>query len=354
MQMVTCRLDGERCRRIGDCLRKEGIRLDPEANKIFAHNVQSSIDISLKQKADSSLPHRQTHNTLRKMWLLSREEDVPVGQLRALVLSLARPTAEFLNVRARQFIPRLFDTADGDFLTWAKDADAKELIETIRVLIGDGAKLVSRSRGCGKRSKAKPEPVIFGQTRGDDDGVHKGGRPRHDFQDNLVMYLAIDWTNATGAKPSHGRSDHTGFGDLVHCVFQWVDEPSADQALRRYWEAAEECQIASGEWKPDVLFLNWRRVFANPRDMSVRRCMPRKWLRPCLSLTQAFHRAIEGNALLPLSWRTIRQLQELVSDQRPRNSPEEALKRLVGILARQAAREAVASTPAPITEPADG
>jgi hypothetical protein len=42
------------------------------------------------------------------------------------------------------------------------------------------------------------------------------------------------------------------------------------------------------------------------------------------------------------------------SDQKLRSGSEEALKRLVGILARQAAREAVASTPAPITEPADG
>jgi len=240
MQSITFPLDCELRGRIKNCLGKEGIRLDPEADKVFARNVKFSIDNFLKQKADSSFPHRQAHNALRKIWLLSHEEDVPVGQLRALVLSLPRPTAEYLNMRAHQFTSRLLDTADGDFLTWAKDADAKELIETIRVLIGDGAKLVSRSRGCGKRSKAKPEPVIFGQTRGDYDGVHKGGRPRHDFQGDLVMHLAIDWTNATGAKPSHGRSDHLGFGDLVHCVFQWIDESFADQALRRYWRATEE------------------------------------------------------------------------------------------------------------------
>jgi hypothetical protein len=240
MQSISFPLDCELRSRIKDCLGKEGIRLDREADKVVARNVKFSIENFLKQKADSSFSHRQAHNALRKIWLLSHEEDVPVGQLRALVLSLPRPTAEYLNMRPHQFTSRLLDTAGGDFLNWAKDAGAEELIETIHVLIGDGAKLVSRSRGCGKRSKAKPEPVIFGQTRGDDDGVHKGGRPRHDCQGNLVMYLAIDWTDATGAKPSHGRSDHTGFGDLVHCVFQWLDEPSADQALRRYWEAAEQ------------------------------------------------------------------------------------------------------------------
>jgi hypothetical protein len=246
MQSITCRLDDERRWRIRDCLRKDGIRLDLEADKIYAQDVKFSIDNFLKQKAHSNPPHRKTHNALRKIWLLSHEEeDVPTGQLRALVLSLPRSTAELLNMRAHQFTPRLFDTADGDFLTWAKDANAKKLIETIRVLIGDGAKLVSRSRGCGKRSKAKPEPVIFGQTRGDANGVHEGGRPRHDFQDDLVMHLAIDWTNATGAKPLRGRSDCSGFGDLVHCVFQWVDEPSADQSLRRYWKAIEECRSPS-------------------------------------------------------------------------------------------------------------
>jgi hypothetical protein len=240
MQSISFPLDCELRSRIKDCLGKEGIRLHPEADKVFARNVKFSIDNFLKQKADSSFPHRQAHNALRKIWLLSHEDDVPIGQLRALVLSLQKPTAEYLNVRAHQFTSRLLDTAGGDFLNWAKDADAKVLIETLRLLIGDGAKLVSRSRGCGKRSKAKPEPVIFGQTRGDDDGVHKVGRPRHYFQDDLVMHLAIDWTNATAAKPSHGRSDHSGFGDLVHCAFQWVAEPSADQALRRYWRATEE------------------------------------------------------------------------------------------------------------------
>jgi hypothetical protein len=241
MQSIICRLGGERRRRIRDCLRKEGIRLNPDADKVFVRNIEVSIDICLKQKADYGVPHRKTHNALRKVWLLSRDDDVPVGQLRALLNSLPKSAAEYLDTRARQATPRLFDPADDDFLTWVKDADRKRLTETIRVIIGDGAKLVSRSRGCGKRSKAKPEPVILGQTRGEDDGVHKGGRPRHYFQDDLVMHLAIDWANATGAKPPDGRSDHSGFGDLVHSAFQWINEPSADQALRRYWKATEGC-----------------------------------------------------------------------------------------------------------------
>jgi hypothetical protein len=56
----------------------------------------------------------------------------------------------------------------------------------------------------------------------------------------LVTHLAVDWDIASGSEPSPGRSDHTGFGDLVHCVFQWVNEPSPDQALRRYWNEVKK------------------------------------------------------------------------------------------------------------------
>ena len=77
------------------------------------------------------------------------------------------------------------------------------------------------------------------------DGTNSGGRPSHDARGSLVMHLAIDWAIATGAQPLPGRSDHTGFGDLVHCVFDWVHEPSPDQALRRYWKEVEKSRSRS-------------------------------------------------------------------------------------------------------------
>jgi hypothetical protein len=46
--------------------------------------------------------------------------------------------------------------------------------------------------------------------------------------------------------------------------------------------------------------------------------------------------------------------EKALADQNLRSDLEEALKRIVGILARQAAREAVASTPTPIKDPANG
>jgi hypothetical protein len=170
-----------------------------------------------------------------------------VGQLRARLYKLPKEAVEYLDTRAGCLIPRLFpgEFANHGFLAWAKNADAERFVEAICVLTAEGARRVSRSRGRGKRSRGRLEPLIFGQVRGAGNGALKGGRPRHDAQDTLVMHLAIDWSIATGAAPSPGRSDHTGFGDLVHSVFQWLDEPSPDQALRRYWTAVEECRSLS-------------------------------------------------------------------------------------------------------------
>ena len=141
----------------------------------------------------------------------------------------------------------LVEPAHGSFLSWAKHADAEGLVNMIRVCGADGAELVSRSRGGGRRSEPRMEPLIFGHVRGAIDNDIKGGRPRHSPQDDLVMHLAIDWSIATGATPSPGRSDHRGFGDLVHCVFQWLEEPSPDQALRRYWKVVKTAPIPFGQ-----------------------------------------------------------------------------------------------------------
>jgi hypothetical protein len=58
------------------------------------------------------------------------------------------------------------------------------------------------------------------------------------------MNLALDWFEATRQMADMGRSDHTGFGQLVHSVFQWLDiskDPyaGATYAPRRFWEEVE-------------------------------------------------------------------------------------------------------------------
>jgi hypothetical protein len=55
-----------------------------------------------------------------------------------------------------------------------------------------------------------------------------------------IMDEAAPTTIATGTEPLPGRSDHAGFGDLVHSVFQRLHEPAPDQALRRYWNEVEK------------------------------------------------------------------------------------------------------------------
>lgn len=56
------------------------------------------------------------------------------------------------------------------------------------------------------------------------------------------MHLAMDWLRASGETPKPGRSDGTGFGDLVHSVFQWLSLPkgSAPYVLRQYWAAVRK------------------------------------------------------------------------------------------------------------------
>jgi hypothetical protein len=63
-------------------------------------------------------------------------------------------------------------------------------------------------------------------------------------QHELVMHLALDWLHATGNAPKSRRSDSCGFGDLVYCVFQWLDisedsSETAAYALRRYWDTGK-------------------------------------------------------------------------------------------------------------------
>jgi hypothetical protein len=223
-------------------VRKDSIQLTYQGIVRFAHNIEISIVTFVKAKGNTTGSYRQARNALRDLWRLSHQADadISVRLLRARLQCLPKLALDYLDMRARLTSPELFDSFDGGFLTWAKDADATGLVEMIRIHSGVGARLVSRSRGRGKRSRARLEPVIFGQARGDGGGVNTGGRPSQDARDTLVMHLTVDWTIATGTEPLPGRSDHAGFGDLVHTVFQWLHEPSPDQALRRYWNEVEK------------------------------------------------------------------------------------------------------------------
>jgi hypothetical protein len=56
------------------------------------------------------------------------------------------------------------------------------------------------------------------------------------------MHLAVDWHLGTGSMPEPRRGDKTGFGQMVHLLFGWLDEPGAERALRDYWRKIKERQ----------------------------------------------------------------------------------------------------------------
>jgi hypothetical protein len=192
-QSIAFRLDDEHRSRISDCVRKDSIQLTYQGIVRFAHNIEILIVTFVKAKGNTTGSYRQARNALRDLWRLSHQadDDISVRLPRARLQCLPKLALDYLDMRARLTSPELFDSVDGGFLTWAKDADATRLVEMIRIHSGVGARLVSRSRGRGKRSRARLEPVIFGQARGDGGGVNTGGRPSQDARDTLVMHLTV-------------------------------------------------------------------------------------------------------------------------------------------------------------------
>jgi hypothetical protein len=230
------RLDPEQRSWVTDCLAKSGLgaALAPRLIDLIDH----SIAIFLAARACPPGTDREVHDALRKLWLLAHEEDPPVKILRGRIARVPPKALSYIGSRAIHLIPRLFpgQSMDPDFVTWAANASGPDLVKAMRTLAANGGRVVpGRSRGGGKRSKSKLEPVIGGQVRGIAETAPSGGRPPHADQDTLVMHLAIDWYRATDQPPEDGRSDATGFGELVHSVFDWLCEPGATQALRRYW-----------------------------------------------------------------------------------------------------------------------
>ncbi len=250
-------LDDEQKSWLSTSLKKAGFALGGAAFNKFVVAIEASINAFCAERDASELTFREKHDQLRQLWLLAHEDDPPVGQIRARIEQLALSALAELDRHAPQVIPRLFEPwpalarrgnprndpivaealREGGFREWAKDADGEKLVRAVQVLAAGGAVIVpGRSRGGGKRSRARIEPRVMGVARGGPDPRNKGGRSSGLFARlTLVGHLAHDWENATGTLPKPSRSDHTGFGDLVHSVFQWLGEPGAEYALRRFW-----------------------------------------------------------------------------------------------------------------------
>ena len=261
-----------------DCLTKDGLSLVPDRFAKLIGAIEVSIAHFLSSEPEGRF--RDVHDALRELWVLAHEDDPPIGQMKAQLARLPLAAREYIGRRAPNVMRRLGIGLDGPageplerafkcFLQWTKTAEAVRqpepqpplpkklaalvgtelvrlppLVTALRVLSYEGARIVKgRSRGACKRSRPRIEPLIMGTLRGADKGGHSG-RPDTAGQRELVMYLAMDWSQATGSPPKPGRSDNTGFGDLVHSVFQWLTLPdgSATHAMRRYWAALRQRQ----------------------------------------------------------------------------------------------------------------
>jgi hypothetical protein len=253
-QSAGHRLDNERRDRIRDCLAKAEISLPQGRFERLVRDIEASIDHFINAPLEGTF--RGAHDALRALRTRCHLEKPPVRVMRDELRKLPKLAIEYIGRRARVVMPRLFpgeiiggsifdppDRLAGRFLAWAISADDQKLFKALRILTAEGGRIVlGRSRGGGRRSRPRFEPSIMGEVRGAGARDHKGGAPTEAALHEIVMHLALDWLRATGEAPKPGRSDRTGFGDLVHSVAQWCDLPgdsheAAAYALRRYWDA---------------------------------------------------------------------------------------------------------------------
>jgi hypothetical protein len=223
------RLDDEQRLRVLNCLAKDDLLLSRDRSERLISDVEEAIDDFNANAHEGSV--RDGFDALRDIFLLSHDDDPPVGVLRARIQKLPRAAVEIVDQRAPIVIPSLFPDEGqvSQFQLWARTADPEKLIRATQAISARGAKWVEgRRRGAAHHSRPRIEPITM---------THIGGRPTNTNQEQLVSFLALAWTDAIGSEPAAGRSDCRGFGDLVHCVFQWLRLPQggAAFALRQYW-----------------------------------------------------------------------------------------------------------------------
>jgi hypothetical protein len=248
-QAAHYRLDDEQRARVRDCLTKDGQSLPIDRFERLIRGIEASIVHFLASAPQGAF--RDAHDALRHLWEPSHDDDPPVALIRARIQALPREAIEYVDRRAPIVIARLFPAKPivTRFREWAATADPAKLITATKVLSGEGGHIVEgRSRGAGKRSRLRLEPMITGEVRGTGTDRHRGGRPENADRRDLVIHLATDWLGATGEAPKPGRSDSTGFGDLAHSVFQWLSLPegSAAYALRQYWADVKRVRRGTG------------------------------------------------------------------------------------------------------------
>jgi hypothetical protein len=230
---------------IEDALATAGYCLPQQEFARLVSRIETSI-AAYECTVGGSSP-REAMNALERLWKLTqkydreeltREHEPNIDDIRKAIETLPKGALEFIERRpsAAVFLP-----SGTDFRQWARSADASDLVVSARALSAYGACWQpGRSRGSGKRSGSRLEPII--------EQTLRGGRPSNATEIGLIANLATDWLCVTGNEPKPGRDIGTGFGYLLCSVFEWLkmadeadnsDEDSL-HVLRQYWEAVKE------------------------------------------------------------------------------------------------------------------
>jgi hypothetical protein len=242
-------LDEEQRRWIRSCLTKAGLKKPGRRDfKLLVPDIER--EMALFASATAKLTFRQRHDALRSLWHLADRSDPPIGMIRRRIARLPAEALNPIDERACRIIPvlegrdrHLLDNESravdfqtwldmGGFQKWAANADGALLVEAVKLCVATGSAVANAYT-------AALEPRILGVVRRGPGQKPAGGRPRARLNHTLVKRLAYHWHRRTGKMPEQGRSDETGFGDLVHRVFQWLgrSHEEATYALRAYWSA---------------------------------------------------------------------------------------------------------------------
>ena len=218
-------LDSEQRAWIQKILARTGVTA-PEAAEALARNVAITMSdfATEREGSGSDQTFRKIHDRLRKLWRLADEADPEIGIIRGKLRTLPKRTLNAIETRAERLWPMIFgepapvETGPG----WLCDTPKEKLAEIVRRSIaGGGVRLPGRNRGPYKRSKPRYEPLIFGVARGArgpseaspiegarvvKPDVIANGRPRDDEAIVLIMWLAVDWLEATEQTPAPGAA----------------------------------------------------------------------------------------------------------------------------------------------------
>jgi len=261
------RLDDDHVDLIRLCLRKgaqaQGVPApDGEVRRAFANAVEEAINsfiVEFVGKMNNPIVP-STRDKLAALYQLASNEQV--DQLRLEIAGLPTSILEFLEERAAQTVPKFLETSPApraqkewgtsnqlryaNFSSWAKNAGPEELVRGVIAVVCDGWLPVLGKSRKGTRSRSKFAPIIAGRvigkpTNAKDKRTDRGRQPVPVSHFVLIGHLAVAWENATGMMPKVGRSDYTGFGDLVYQVFAWLHEfderfnpETAAHSLREY------------------------------------------------------------------------------------------------------------------------